>query len=202
MVKKELMVALFFLIMLLLMVCIDIAPSKLGFNEELEHLISSEPELHMHVNSSLETWYRDFQDRPVAHYMLSIGVGNSGNLDAYFVFVSFSISKEGHAILMGLIPIGNVSKDETKNIKRMFELNDGYYEVNLTLETPSKIWETFSDTFLVDLPRQSNVGSIGDFVRFYVTPDDPIVSHAYIILKREKTHENAYLLHLSSYIRI
>ena len=140
---------------------------KLGYIGEPE----LKPQLYMEVHDSLETWFRDSHDRPVARYSLDIEVGNSGHGEANLVSVDFSIERDGYIIENGVIPIGNISKNNEKVAKKEFELNDGYYESNLILKTPTKVWESFIDSFTVDFPRRGN----GEFVRFYMTPNDPIV---------------------------
>jgi hypothetical protein len=148
-----------------------VAPLVQTYRLESQQSFDSEPELHMEVSGSLETWYRDYYDHPVAHYFLYIVVWNSGNASSCFVNVNFSIRKGVYIIESGLIPIGNLSKGEVQNVTKMFELGDGYYEANLALETPSKVWDTFKDNFAISFPRSG----FGDFVRFYVTPRDPII---------------------------
>jgi hypothetical protein len=102
---------------------------------------SSEPELHISTQNS-STWIRNSLDRPLTQYRLFIAVWNSGNATAYSVDVAFSVWKYGYVIDNGSISVGNMGKWESWNTTKAFELNDGYYYINLTLETPGRIWQT------------------------------------------------------------
>ena len=146
---------------------------KLGYVEDLEEFISPEPkpELHMQVHSSLEAWYRDLDDRPVAKYLLNIEVGNAGDAESDWASVDFAIERNGYIIENGVITIGIISEGDVKDTSRQFELKDGDYEASLELKTSSTIWDTFTDSFMISFPRWS----CGDLVRFYITPNDPIV---------------------------
>ena len=135
----------------------------------------SEPELHMNVYNS-SAWVRDSRDRPMARCWFNIVVWNSGNATAYSVDVEFSLLKYGYSVENGTELAGNIGKDESWNTTKTFELNDGYYEMNLTLRTPTRIWENVFYAFEVSFPRDVwTVG--GELAQFYVTPRDPIVQN-------------------------
>jgi len=151
------------------------------FGWQSKQLLESEPQLHMEAHGLLQTWYRDSYDRPVGHYFLYILISNSGNASGHFVYLNSTITRERYIIRNEIIPIGNVSKGDTINVTKIFELSEGHYEVDITLETPSRVWDRFTDTFQVDLPREG----FGDYVRFYVTPKDPLVLNTVNIIGKD-----------------
>jgi len=147
-----------------------LGPIESTFCNQSMQAVSSEPEIHMNVYNS-SAWVRDSWDRPVAKYWLNIVVWNSGNATAYSAGVDFSLLKYGYVVENGSLSVGNMGKGESWNTTKMFELNEGYYEINLTLETPGKIWQTVTDAYQVSFPRSW----CGDYARLYVTPRDPVI---------------------------
>jgi len=151
--------------------------SRLGYLGKFGGVISPQPEpepkpqLYMEVHSSLDTWYRDVDDRPVARYSLNIEIGNTGDAESDWANVDFTIEKDVFIIQSEDIPIGTLIEGDVTSISRQTELKDGEYEVRLELRTSSTVWDTFDDNFTIDFPRYG----FGDYVRFYVTPNDPTV---------------------------
>ena len=142
--------------------------ARFGYFEELREPVSPEPELYMQVHRSLQEWYRNLDDRPVANYSLSIEVGNTGDAESDWASIDLTIKRNDYVIENEVITIGIIVEGDVKNTSRQFELTDGNYETGLELKTSSTVWDTFTDSFVVGFPRQG----FGDYVRFYVTPND------------------------------
>jgi predicted transglutaminase-like cysteine proteinase len=149
----------------------------LGYFDTLSNILNpnsepddNEPRLYMQLSSHLNNW-NELSGHPTADYMVTIIVRNVGLVQSTSAMIDFEIRSNERIVENGAIDVGIVNEDETKNFSRTFRFEKGTYEASYVLRISSKIWDTYSDSFGVGIPRYG----LGDHVRFYVTPIDPYV---------------------------
>ena len=149
----------------------------LGYFDTLSNILNpnsepddNEPRLYMQLSSHLNNW-NELSAHPTADYMVTIIVKNVDLIQSTSAMIDFEIRSNERIVENGVIDVGIVNEDETKNFSRTFRFEKGTYEASYVLRISSKIWDTFTDRFGVGIPRDK----IGDHVRFYVTPIDPYV---------------------------
>ena len=152
--------------------------STLGYLDTLTYIIfpGSEPNnkengYSMQVSTQLNNWIQISTTSQNAEYTFIIKVTNTGITEPTQTTVDYQIQDQTQTVKTGSIDFGNINKDQEKTINQTVKLKEGTYQATFTLKTSEKEWDTFTDHFKVDIPREG----MGDHVRFYITPYDPSV---------------------------
>ncbi len=164
-------------ILILLLAAALFMASTLGYLDTLTSILipNSEPSskeigYSMQVSSQLN-WVQISTTSQLAEYTFNIKVTNTGMLETAQTTVDFHIENQTQIVKTGSINFGIIEEDLEKAINQTVTLEGGTYQATFMLKTSEKEWDTFTDNFKVDIPREG----LGDHVRFYVTPNNPSV---------------------------
>lgn len=152
--------------------------STLGYLDTLTSFLipDSEPSnkeigYSMQVSSQLDNWVQISSTSQLAEYTFNIKVTNTGISEPTQTTVYVQIKDQTKILETESIDFGIINEDQEKAVNQTFTLEGGTYQATFKLRTSEKEWDTFTDNFKVDIPREG----LGDHVRFYITPNNPLV---------------------------
>jgi predicted transglutaminase-like cysteine proteinase len=165
-------------ILILILAAALFMASTLGYLDTLTSILIPNSELSnkeigysMQVSTQLHNWVQISTISQLAEYTFNIKVTNTGISEPTQTTVDYHIEDQTQIVKTGSIDFGIINKDQEKAINQTVTLEEGTYQATFTLKSSEKVWDTFTDHFKVDIPREG----LGDHVRFYVTPNDPSV---------------------------
>ena len=152
--------------------------SNLGYLDTLTSILIPNSELpnkeigySMQVSSQLDNWVQISTSSQLAEYTFNVRVINTAISEPTKATVDYKIEDQTKIVKTGSIDFGIINENQEKTINQTYTLEGGTYQATFTLKSSEKDWDTFTDHFKIDIPREG----MGDHVRFYITPNNPSV---------------------------